>query len=174
MKSSLGIHMERVPTYSDRWKKIRGQKGFLVFGVFYEKKGFLRGTGGKEPACQSRKCKRQGFNPWVGTIPWRREWQPTPVFLPGESHGQRNLVGYSPWGRKELDTTEWLNHHGGSSPHPDMFKNTASWRYVVWLGMTIKDHILFPCGHDQHCSTLSWSNACCVKVWGHASFSFSR
>ena len=39
---------------------------------------------------------RQGFKPWVGTIPWRREWQPTPVFLPGESHGQRNLVGYSP------------------------------------------------------------------------------
>ena len=47
-----------------------------------------------------------GFNPWVRKIPWRRKWQPTPVFSPGESHGQRNLVGYSPWGRKELDTTE--------------------------------------------------------------------
>ena len=43
---------------------------------------------------------------WVGKIPWRREWQPTPVFLPGEAHGQRNLEGYSPWGCKELDTTE--------------------------------------------------------------------
>ena len=42
-----------------------------------------------------------GFNPWVGKIPWRREWQPTSVFLPGESHGQRRLVGYSPWGHKE-------------------------------------------------------------------------
>ena len=48
------------------------------------------------------------FNPWVGKIPWRREWQPTPVFLPGESHGQRSLVGYSPWGQKESDTMEWL------------------------------------------------------------------
>jgi len=46
------------------------------------------------------------FNPWVRKIPWREKWQPTPVFLPGESHGQRSLVGYSPWGRKESDTTE--------------------------------------------------------------------
>ena len=43
---------------------------------------------------------------WVGKIPWRRKWQPTPVFLPGESRGQRSLVGYSPWGHKESDTTE--------------------------------------------------------------------
>ena len=42
----------------------------------------------------------------VRKIPWRREWQPTPVFLPGEFHGQRSLVGYSPWGHKELDMTE--------------------------------------------------------------------
>ena len=42
---------------------------------------------------------------------WRREWQPTPVFLPGESHGQRSLVGCSPWGREELGTTEWLHFH---------------------------------------------------------------
>ena len=46
------------------------------------------------------------FSTWVGNIPWRRAWQPTPVFLLGESHGQRSLAGYSPWGRKELDTTE--------------------------------------------------------------------
>ena len=49
---------------------------------------------------------RDGFNPWVGKIPWSGAWQPTPVFLPGESHGQRSLAGYSPWGHKELDTTE--------------------------------------------------------------------
>ena len=47
-----------------------------------------------------------GFNPWVGKVPWRRKWQPTPVFLPGESHGWRSLVGYSPQGCKESDTTE--------------------------------------------------------------------
>ena len=52
-----------------------------------------------------------GFNPWVGKIPWRRKWQPTPVLLPGEFHGGRSLVGYSPRGRKELDMTEWLHFH---------------------------------------------------------------
>ena len=49
------------------------------------------------------------INLWVMKIPWRRKWQPTPVFLPGKSHGQRNLVCYSPWGRKESDTTERLH-----------------------------------------------------------------
>ena len=49
------------------------------------------------------------FDAWVGKIPWRRKWQPTPVLLPGESHGERSLVGYSPWGRKESDTTERLH-----------------------------------------------------------------
>ena len=53
-------------------------------------------------------CGRPGFNPWVGKIPWRREKLPTPVFLLGEFHGQRSLVSYSPWGCKELDTTELL------------------------------------------------------------------
>ena len=53
-------------------------------------------------------CRRPGFNPWVGKIPWRRKWQPTPVFLPGKSHGQRSLAGYSPWGRKKSDTIERL------------------------------------------------------------------
>ena len=52
------------------------------------------------------KYGRLGFNPWVGKIPWNRKWQPTPVFLPGESHGWRSLIGYSPWGHKELDMTE--------------------------------------------------------------------
>ena len=50
------------------------------------------------------------FDPWVRKIPWRRKWQPTPVLLPGESHGQRSLVGYSPWGRKESDMTEVTEH----------------------------------------------------------------
>ena len=48
---------------------------------------------------------RPGFNPWVGKIPWRREWLPTPVSLPGEFHGQRSLAGCSPWGHKESDRT---------------------------------------------------------------------
>ena len=54
-------------------------------------------------------CRIPRFDPWDGKIPWRRECLPTAVFLPGEFHGQRSLVGYSPWGQKELDTTERLN-----------------------------------------------------------------
>ena len=63
------------------------------------------GLDGKESACNAGD---PGSVPGLGTFPWRREWEPTPVFLPGESHGQRNLTGYSPWGPKELDTTEQL------------------------------------------------------------------
>jgi len=62
--------------------------------------GFPGGAGGKEPAFQCRRCKRHGFDPSVGKIPWRKAWPPTPVFLPGEFHGQRSLVGCSPWGTK--------------------------------------------------------------------------
>ena len=59
---------------------------------------------------QCRRCRTCEFDPWVGKLPWRRVWQPTPVFLPGESHGQRSLVGYSPGGHKELDTAEAAEH----------------------------------------------------------------
>ena len=55
------------------------------------------------------KCRRSGFDPWVRKIPWRRKWQPTPVFLPRESHRQRSLVCYSPWGGKGSGTTERLH-----------------------------------------------------------------
>ena len=68
--------------------------------------GFPGGASGKEPACQWRRHKRCGFDPWVEKIPWRRKWQPAPAFWPGESHGQRSLMGYSLWGCKELDMTE--------------------------------------------------------------------
>jgi len=50
-----------------------------------------------------------GFDPWVRKVLWRRKWQPTPVLLPGESHGWRKVVGYSSWGRKESDMTEKLH-----------------------------------------------------------------
>ena len=62
----------------------------------------------KESTCQCRRCR---FDPWLGKIPWRRKWQPTPAFLPEKSHGQRSLVGYSPRGCKELGMTEQLSTH---------------------------------------------------------------
>ena len=67
---------------------------------------------GKEPTCQ---CRRHRLDPWVVKIPWTRKWQPTPVFLPGKSHGQRSLVGYlacySPWDHKESDMSLLLNNN---------------------------------------------------------------
>ena len=66
--------------------------------------------------------------------PWRRKWQSTPIFLRGESHGQRSLVGYSPWGHEELDTTEWLH---SSSPAPLLGRDhLGSFRAMLWLGGT--------------------------------------
>ena len=62
------------------------------------------GASTQEPTCQQ--CRRCGFDPWFGKIPWRRTWQSTPVSLPGESHGQRSLAGCISWGLKELDTTK--------------------------------------------------------------------
>ena len=73
----------------------------------------------KEPACQCRRYKRCEYNPWIWTIPWRRTWQHIPVFLPGESHGQRSLAGYSLSGRR-------VGH--------DWVTNTATikWQELVW------------------------------------------
>ena len=78
-------------------------KAFDTFSL--ELSGWLRG---KESACQ---CRRHRFNLWVRKIPWRRKWQPAPVFLPENSHGWRSLVGYCPWGLKESDTAERLNNN---------------------------------------------------------------
>ena len=70
--------------------------------------GFPGGVSGKEPVCQCRSLERWRFNPWDGKIPWKRAWQPTPVFLPREFHSW-SLAAYSPWGRTESDTTAWLS-----------------------------------------------------------------
>ena len=67
---------------------------------------FPGGASDKGPTCQCRKHEGCRFDPWVGKFPRRRAWKPTPVFLPGEPHGQRSLVGYDPEGCKELDMSE--------------------------------------------------------------------
>ena len=72
--------------------------------------GFPCGSSGKEPVCQCRRLKKRGFEPWVRKIPWRRAWKSTPVFLPGECHGQRSLAGCSPQGHKQSDMTEATQH----------------------------------------------------------------
>ena len=71
---------------------------------------FPGGASGREPSYQCRRHKRSRFDPSVGKIPWRREWLPTVVFLPGESHGQRSLASYSPWGYKVSGMTEATQH----------------------------------------------------------------
>ena len=71
--------------------------------------------GSKEPACNAGDTGNVALIPGSGGSLWRRKWQPTPVFLPGKSDGQKNLSGYSPWDCKELDTAEWLNTHRWST-----------------------------------------------------------
>ena len=75
--------------------------------------GFPGGASGKEPACLCKRLERgfEGLIPKLGRFYWRRAWQPTPIFLPGESRGQRSQVGCSPWGHKESDTTKQLHTH---------------------------------------------------------------
>ena len=79
----------------------------LFYQVVISLLGLPSWLNGKEICLQCRSLRRHGFDSFVRKIPWRRDWQPTLVFLPGESQGQRSLVGsQSPWGHKELDTTE--------------------------------------------------------------------
>ena len=90
----------------DYSKNRRCSEEFVKLFLDSSCRGFLGGASGKESACQCWRHKRCRFDPWLRKIPWRRPWQPTPVFLPGESLGQRTLVGYGPQGHKESDTTE--------------------------------------------------------------------
>ena len=77
--------------------------------------GIPGGTVGKN--LPARRHKRRGFHPWVRKIPWRRKWQPTPVFLPGKLHGQRNLAGHSPWGYRVKDERTHAHTHTRTHTH---------------------------------------------------------
>ena len=79
-----------------------------IFSLSLKQQEFPGGSDGKASAYN---VGRPGFDTWDRKIPRRRKWEPTPVFLCGKSHGWSSLVGYSPWGHKELDTTERLHFH---------------------------------------------------------------
>ena len=91
-----------------------------------------RWLSGEESAYQCRRHRRLRLDPGVGKILWRRKWQLSPVFLPGKSCGKRSLVGYSPWGSKESDTTEWL------SMHAKFFI-----RYTIWKNFLLAHDLSF-------------------------------
>ena len=118
---------EHTPFWCLRWN----------FKSFSHWRGFPGGTYGKELASQCRRHKGHEFDPWVGKILWRRAWQLTPVFFPGEFHGQRGLVGYSPWGCKELGTAELTQYAHAYCQWRTCLKK-QSWHYSFvlkgWLG----------------------------------------
>ena len=109
------------------------------------------GSDVKESACNAGDL---GFNLWVGKIPRRREWQPTPVFFPREFHGQRSLAGCSPWGHKESDTTEQLTHihtqeiYRNDNKHPPL--GSRGWP-LCHTGFLSLSHLTHTCKHfAQH------------------------
>ena len=107
-KGVINSDSDNAGIYSLTWKD--GCVFFLA-GVLHTLCGLLRCFSGKESACSAGHVGNGSFHPWVGKIPWRRKWQPTPIFLPEKSHGQRSLVGYSPWGRKCWTQTSMHAQH---------------------------------------------------------------
>ena len=88
-------------------------------------------------------CRRPQFDPWVRKIPWRGEWLPTPVFLPGEFHRQRSLAGYSPWGGKESDMTERLSLSQKLEDYKGAFiiSELEVWPRIYTCPMKIQGHL---------------------------------
>ena len=132
---------------------------------------FPGGARGQETTCQYKGYKRCRFDPWVRKSPWRRKRQPTPAFLPRKFRGQRSLVGYSPWGREELDTTERLNTHA----HSSLFFQTPLWCFRKQLqrernrkGQTLIHSPQWPaspvtCSGELHTAPASASHATSVS-----------
>ena len=111
-------------------------------------KDFSGGASGKEPASQCRRHKRCGFDSWVRKIPWMRVWQSSPIFLPGESYGQRSLVDCSPWGHSQTGLKQ-LSRHSQSTLsrhyvlYHDKLSHKRRWRFdftlytwILWVNLT--------------------------------------
>ena len=139
---------------------------YVLFFHLMLLKGLPRWLSGKEFTCQSRRCR---FDPWVGKIPWLRKGKPTPVFLPGKSHGQRSLVGYRPWGCKRV-------HHDLANEHTHTI---LLMRKSLSLGSG-RSFLMNQGGRDAHspreaiqdhlhlCVWFAWWNLewCPHKLWG--------
>ena len=106
LRKNLNFLANPISDYGKTWEA--GRSIWHQMHLCTPLKGLPRWLSGEESAWQ---CRRHGFNPRVEKVPWRRKWQPTPGFLPGKSHGQRSLVGYSPWGHKESDAAEQPNNN---------------------------------------------------------------
>ena len=100
LRKNLNFLANPISDYGKTWEA--GRSIWHQMHLCTPLKGLPRWLSGEESAWQ---CRRHGFNPRVEKVPWRRKWLPTPVFLPGEFHEQRRLVGYSPWGPRELGMT---------------------------------------------------------------------
>ena len=91
-----------------------------------------------EESCQCKRCRRREFNPWVRNFPWRKKWQPTPIFFLGKSHRQRKLAGCSSWDLKEPHTAE-IEH-----THMCTLHDLCKWNFVGF-GIKYKSEINFDC-----------------------------
>ena len=123
----------------------------------------------KRVVCVSEQWRKntlkENYKFYVRKMPWRRKWQPTPVLLPGESHGERSLVGYNPWGRKESDTTKWLH-----------FTSLHGLYIAKWMASTQRTVYLHPWNLYRLCICLvakeyPWPQIYLICSWEADSFS---
>ena len=121
--------------------------------------------------------QRPGFNPWVRKVPWRRAWQPTLVFLPGESHEQSSLAGYSPWGHKESDMIEHLTQAGVQVFNITDVLYVCSYTVCVFFcALYIKKKLDFfhPLRTHFHPLSGQWDALGLVYIWGNGGSDLSR
>ena len=140
MESGLYLEYSREPCDSDLFfRKIiltaLWSRGWVACRLYIHSRQVKQRLGlarcsGKKSACQCRRHRRHRFDPWVGKIPWRRKWQPTPVILPGKSHGQ-SLVGYSPWGHNESHVAERSSACARTDTHTHTHPNTQRLQWGV-------------------------------------------
>ena len=137
--------------------------------------GLPRWLSGKKSTCQCRRHKRHGCNPWVGKIPWRRKWQPTPVFLPGQFHGQRSLAVHGV-AKSQTQLSGWAHTHTHTHTHTLLAVPKyaeASWNkqdsvWAVWLpspsNLGCPEHEWPTFANDHVCQRSS--RVSCVSLWG--------